>query len=98
MILSACSTVDRRCAITKVVRLRTSSRQSRLDVALDSVSSAEVASSRIRIGASLSSARAIAMRWRWPPESNTPRSPDHGVEPGRIAPYEFQHVRRSAAC
>jgi len=26
-------------------------------------------------GASASSARAIAMRWRWPPESSAPRSP-----------------------
>ena len=33
------------------------------------------ASSRIRIGASRSSARAIARRWRWPPDSMTPRSP-----------------------
>ena len=35
----------------------------------DSVSSAEVASSRIRIGASLYSARAMARRWRWPPDN-----------------------------
>ena len=40
-----------------------------------SESSAEVASSRTRIGASLRMTRAIAMRWRWPPESFTPRSP-----------------------
>jgi len=32
-------------------------------------------SSRIRIGASRNKARAIARRWRWPPESRTPRSP-----------------------
>ena len=36
---------------------------------------ADVASSRTRIGASLRRTRAMAMRWRWPPESLTPRSP-----------------------
>ena len=41
----------------------------------DSVSSALVASSRMRMGGSTSSARAIAMRWRWPPERRAPRSP-----------------------
>ena len=41
----------------------------------DSLSSAEVASSSSRSGASLRKARAMAMRWRWPPESFTPRSP-----------------------
>ena len=34
-----------------------------------------VASSRIRMRGSIASARAIAMRWRWPPESVIPRSP-----------------------
>jgi hypothetical protein len=38
-------------------------------------STEEVASSRIRIRGSLSSARAIAIRWRWPPDSVSPRSP-----------------------
>ena len=40
-----------------------------------SVSSADVASSRIRIGVLRSNARAIAMRWRCPPDSSVPRSP-----------------------
>ncbi len=39
----------------------------------DSVSSALVASSKIRMGGSLRRARAIAIRWRSPPESSTPR-------------------------
>ena len=39
------------------------------------VSTELVASSRMRIAGSLSSARAMAMRWRWPPLSLTPRSP-----------------------
>ena len=34
-----------------------------------------VASSRIRIRGSITSARAIASRCRWPPESVIPRSP-----------------------
>ena len=34
-----------------------------------------VASSSSRIGASRSSARAMAMRWRWPPERRAPPSP-----------------------
>jgi hypothetical protein len=40
-----------------------------------SASSADVASSSSRIGASRRMARAMAMRWRWPPESVMPRSP-----------------------
>ena len=38
-------------------------------------SSALVASSRIRIGGFFKSARAIASRWRSPPDSVVPRSP-----------------------
>ena len=34
-----------------------------------------VASSRIRTRGSTSRARAIESRWRWPPESVSPRSP-----------------------
>ena len=45
-----------------------------------SESSALVASSRMRIVGRLSTARAIARRCRWPPESCTPRSPI-------VAPY-----------
>ena len=41
------------------------------------VSRCEVASSRISTGARLSRARAMARRWRWPPERATPRSPGH---------------------
>jgi hypothetical protein len=46
-----------------------------LDRRLDLESSAEVASSSTRIGASFRITRASAMRWRCPPESFTPRSP-----------------------
>ncbi len=41
----------------------------------DCASSPEVGSSRMRIGALRITARAMAMRWRWPPDSVTPRSP-----------------------
>ena len=40
-----------------------------------SASSDEVASSSSSSGASRRIARAMAMRWRWPPDSVTPRSP-----------------------
>jgi hypothetical protein len=40
-----------------------------------SLSMALVGSSRIRIGASLRKARAMAIRWRSPPDSLVPRSP-----------------------
>ena len=40
-----------------------------------SASTLDVASSRISTRGSFSSARAMAMRCRWPPESFTPRSP-----------------------
>ena len=40
-----------------------------------SASSEDVASSSSSSGASRRIARAMAMRWRWPPDSVTPRSP-----------------------
>ena len=46
----------------------------RLHRALDAESEL-VASSSSRIGASRSTARASAIRWRWPPDRVTPRSP-----------------------
>jgi hypothetical protein len=49
-------------------------------VALAFVSRLDVASSRITTAGFLRNTRAIAMRWRCPPESFTPRSPT-GVEP-----------------
>ncbi len=41
----------------------------------DSVSSAAVGSSSMRMGELRTTARAMPMRWRWPPESVEPRSP-----------------------
>ncbi|MNI67815.1 hypothetical protein D3C73_1234680 [compost metagenome] len=69
-----------------------------------SESSADVASSMIRMGAFLSSTRAIAMRWRWPPESLTPRSPTCASKP--VRPWASDNcgmnssarARRTASC
>ena len=46
-----------------------------LDPALGAMSTELVASSRIRMLGSASSARAKATSWRWPSESREPRSP-----------------------
>ena len=67
--------VDRRCAIAITVLPSIRPSSCSWIASSTSLSSAEVASSSTRIGASLSTTRAIAMRWRWPPESLTPRSP-----------------------
>ena len=58
-----------------VVRPRITSRSASLILASVVASTDAVASSRMRIRGSISSARAIAIRWRWPPESVRPRSP-----------------------
>ena len=59
------------CATKSIVRPRRSrSSASRLStVACTETSSAETGSSAIRISGSSASARAIEMRWRWPPEN-----------------------------
>ena len=67
--------VDSRWAITKVVRPCISVLSAFWMRASVTESSALVASSRIRIGGFFSSARAIARRWRSPPDSVMPRSP-----------------------
>ncbi len=56
--------VESRCAITNVVRPRITSSRAALTLASVTASSALVASSRIRIGGSFKSARAIDSRWR----------------------------------
>ena len=68
-------TVESRWAMTIAVRFASSDQSACWISASLSESSALVASSRIRIGASFRIARAMASRWRWPPESLTPRSP-----------------------
>ena len=59
----------------KVVRPAIASCSPDLIAASVVASTEEVASSRIRIRGSASRARAIATRWRWPPERVRPRSP-----------------------
>ena len=58
-----------------VVRPRIASRRPSRILASVEASTDAVASSRIRMRGSTTSARAIAIRWRWPPESVMPRSP-----------------------
>ena len=58
-----------------VVRPRIAASSPRCTYCSDSESSAEVASSSSSSGAFFNIARAIAMRWRWPPDRRTPRSP-----------------------
>ena len=67
--------VERRCAIMKVVRPIISSSSASRMMASVFESIDDVGSSRMRIGASLRNARATQMRWRSPPDSRTPRSP-----------------------
>ena len=72
---SASAMVAGRWAITIVVRPRiTSASASRISCSLVG-STDEVASSRISTRGSARMARAMAMRWRWPPDSEKPRSP-----------------------
>mmetsp|Transcript_64827 Transcript_64827/g.198252 ORF Transcript_64827/g.198252 Transcript_64827/m.198252 type:complete len:148 (-) Transcript_64827:2363-2806(-) len=76
-ILSQALIVVRRCAMTRAVAWVASTRASKARWTTFSLagSSAEVASSRIRNCGSRTIARAMAMRWRWPPESVRPRLP-----------------------
>jgi hypothetical protein len=70
----ASTTVDSRCAITSTVLFWPRSSSAWMARSL-AESSAEVASSKIRIGGFFSSVRAIATRCFSPPESFRPRSP-----------------------
>ena len=74
-ISSASAIVERRWAMITVVRSRIASRRPSRICASVVASTDAVASSRIRMRGSTTSARAIATRWRWPPESVIPRSP-----------------------
>src|SRR5690606_7939438 len=74
-IWSASRTVESRCAITNTVRPSRSCSIACWTRRSDSESSADVASSRIRIGGSRRIARAMAIRCRCPPDRRVPRSP-----------------------
>jgi hypothetical protein len=71
----ASTTVDSRCAITRVVLFWATLCSSTWMARSLAESSAEVASSKIRIGGFFSRVRAIATRCFSPPESFRPRSP-----------------------
>ena len=72
---SAARIVESRWATMIVVRPTLSRSSASWTSRSDSLSSELVASSSSRIGGSLRIARAIATRWRWPPERRIPRSP-----------------------
>jgi len=72
--MSAFLTVVSRCAITLAVLSRVNRPSASKTSSSDAASSPELGSSRVRIGESRMMARAIAMRWRCPPESVAPRS------------------------
>ena len=78
---SAPITLDSRWAKIRVVRPAMSRSSAAWMSASLSASTDESASSRIRMGASRRRARAMAMRWRCPPESRTPRSPRRSGSP-----------------
>ncbi len=72
---SARWSVDRRWATSRVVRPAMTRRSPSWMAASTRASTALVASSRTRIRGSARMARARAIRWRWPPDSVSPRSP-----------------------
>ena len=80
-ITSALRTVDRRWAMMSVVRPADILSMERLRAASVSLSTLLVASSSTSTGASLRTARAIAILWRWPPESLWPPSPMSVFQP-----------------
>ena len=67
--------VDDRWAMRRTARSSISAPSATCTSCACSSSSADVASSRTSTGASLRKARAIAMRWRCPPDNRVPRSP-----------------------
>ena len=67
-------TADRRWAMISTVRPLAISVKLPWMISSLSASSALVASSRMRTRGSVISARAIASRWRWPPDRFVPRS------------------------
>ena len=94
---SARRTVDRRCAMMKVVRPRAAASMASCTSRSVTASSALVASSSSRIGGSFSSTRAMASRWRSPPDRERPRSPSTVASPsGWRATKSSARARRSA--
>ena len=75
--------VDNRWAIASTVLPSITCSRAFCIVASTSLSNALVASSSTKTGAFFIIARARAIRWRWPPESLTPRSPKKASYPLR---------------
>src|SRR4051794_21063055 len=88
--------VESRCAITKVVRPFITSSRAALTLASVTASSALVASSRIRIGGALRSARAVDRGCRSPPDSLRPRPPAWGSDFFFPPPMNFSAFPRPA--
>ena len=84
--------------MTKVVRPLITSLSAAVTFASVAASSALVASSRIRIGGSFNSARAIDSRWRSPPESMRPRSPTVEFSPSPWRSMNSSASARWQAC
>ncbi len=88
-IRSARSRVERRCAMSSVVRSAVTARRVAWMAASVAGSTALVASSRISSRGSVSRALANASRCRWPPESVEATLADHGVVAVRQASDEL---------
>ena len=89
---SASAIVETRWATISVV-MSSSSRSPRRIRASTVASTADVASSSNRNRGRRISARASAMRCRWPPDTVTPRSPIDGLVPRRQRIDEPRHLR-----
>ena len=74
-IFDALRIVDKRCAITNTVLSCIKFSMARWTTASDLLSRADVASSKIKIGAFFKNARAMATRCFCPPDNSIPRSP-----------------------
>ena len=97
-IRSRLATVDRRWAITIEVRpFIRFCRAAWISCSL-SESRALVASSSTRMGASVRIARAMAILWRYPPESFTPRSPVIVSNPSGSRSMNSRALASAAAC
>ena len=95
--LSAIAMVPGRWAITIVVRPSiTVSIAARISCSFDG-STALVASSSTSTLGSLTSALAIAIRWRWPPDSENPRSPSTVAYPSGRSSMKSAAPASSAA-
>ncbi len=85
MIRSICLKVERRCAIAMTVLCVITLSSANCMACSLSLSSDDVASSSMRIGASFKIARAIPIRCFCPPDNFTPRSPTCASYP--LRPY-----------